>query len=49
MKKGIQDKTWDIRIFGHAVWINKRSNNNAKNGQQSISVTPGQIRNNIHG
>ena len=30
MENGIQDKIWDIRIFNHAVWINKRPNNNAK-------------------
>ena len=32
MENGIQDKVWDIRIFGHAVWINKRPGNDAKNG-----------------
>ena len=33
MENGIQDKIWDVRIFGHAVWINKRPDNDAKNDQ----------------
>ena len=49
MENGIQEKIWDIRIFGYAVWINKRPNNDAKSGQQSIAVIFGQICNNIHG
>ena len=49
MENGIQNELLDIRIFGHAIWINKRFNNNAKNGQYSITVIPEQICNNIHG
>ena len=49
MENGIQDKVWDIRIFGHAIWINKCPNNNIKGGQQGIAIIPGQICNNIHG
>ena len=32
MENGIQDKIRDIRIFGHAVRINKCRNNDIKNG-----------------
>ena len=39
----------DIRIFGHAVWINKCPNNNVKNCPQNIAVIFGQNCNNIHG
>ena len=49
MENGIQDKVWDIRIFGHAVWINKRPGNDATGGQQSIAIIFGQICNNIYG
>ena len=49
MENGVQDKVWDVRIFGHTIWINKRPNNDAKNDQQGIAVIPGQICNNIHG
>ena len=48
MENGVQDKIRDIRIFGHAVWINKCSNNDAKNGQQNIIIIFGQFCNNIH-
>ena len=49
MENGIQNKVWDVQIFGHAIWINKRSNNDTKNGQQNIAIIFGQICNNIHG
>ena len=49
MEDGIQDKVWDIRIFGHAVRIIQYTGNNVKGGQQSIAVIFGQICNNIHG
>ena len=48
MENGIQDKVWDVRIFGHAIRINKRPNNDAKNGKQNIAIILGQIRNNIY-
>ena len=32
MENGIQDKIWNIRIFDHAVWIEKRPGNNVKSG-----------------
>ena len=49
MENGIQDKVWDVRIFGHSVWINKRPSNNVKGGQQGTVIIFGQICNNIHG
>ena len=49
MENGIQNKIQDIRIFDHAVWINKCPNNNANNNQQNITIIFGQICNNIHG
>ena len=49
MENGIQDKIWNVRIFGHAIRINKCPNNNAKSGQQNIAVIFGQICNNIYG
>ena len=49
MENGIQDKIWDIRIFGHTVRINKCPNNDAKSNQQSITVISGQICYNLHG
>ena len=49
MENGIQDKIRDIRIFGHAVWINKCFNNDAKNCQQNIAIIFGQVYNNIYG
>ena len=49
MENGIQNKIWDIRIFDHAVWINKCPGNNTKNGEQNITIIFGQIRNNVHG
>ena len=49
MENGIQDKIRDIRIFDHAVWINKRPGKDAKSGQKNIAIIFGQIRNNIHG
>ena len=49
MENGIQDKIWDIRIFDHAVWINKYPGNDAKSGQQNIAIIFVQICNNVHG
>ena len=49
MENGIQDQIRDIRIFGHAVRINKCPNNDAKSNQQSIAIIFGQICNNLHG
>ena len=49
MENAIQDKIRNIRIFDHAVWINKCFNNDIKSDQQSIAVIFRQIYNNIHG
>ena len=49
MENGIQDKIWYVRIFGHIIWINKRFDNYAKNGQQNIAIIFGKICNNIYG
>ena len=38
MENGVQDKIRDLRIFGHAVQINKRFDNDAKRGQQNIAI-----------
>ena len=49
MENSIQDKIWDIRIFGYTVWINKCPNNDIKIDQPGIATIPGKMRNNIHG
>ena len=47
MEDGIQNKIRDLRLFGYAVWINKRFNDNIKNGEQDIAIIFGQICNKI--
>ena len=38
MENSIQDKVWELRILGHAIQINKRSNNDAKMVNKTLQL-----------